>query len=205
MATPTKVSDVFFLFSGNPIVEVSANAVAKSTELNVASIFQARLFIDFAPTGVGAITVGPQLTIESTPFAAGDAGWRPIISPYVFDVATPNSSAVDGTEAAGQTLIEESTTTGLANDVRVFFKNSTLQNSEWSRVQAVSAGASFTIFDGLTNAQTGSTWFNLAQYFTPLVDLSGTKRIRAVMNNNRNATARACALRVGLVELSEVS
>jgi len=205
MAIPNKTDNIFFGFGGLPIVEVSANGISKSDELNVSSIFIAQLFIDFAPTSVSAITVGPSLEIQSTPFPTGDAGWRAIIAPTVFQTATPNSSAVDGTEAAGSTLIEEVTTTGLANDQLLFFKNTTLQNSEWSKVQAVSAGVSFTIFDGLTNAQTGSTWFNGGEYFTPLVDLGAMKRLRAIVNNNRNATARSLALRVGMVQLSGIS
>lgn len=204
MAAPTKTSDIFFQFSANPIVEVSANSFSKSAELDVSTIFSARAYVHFSPTGTGAITVGPEVRIESTPYATGDAGWIPIWS-QIFGVSGPNSSAVDGTEAAGSTLIEETSTTGLANGVYVFFKNSTLQNSEWSFVQSVSGGASFTILDGLTNAQTGSTWFNLAEVYRPILDLSGCKRLRAVANNNRNATARTCAIRIGLVELSGIS
>ena len=204
MATPTKVDNIFFGFGGLPIVEVSANGISKSDELSVSSIFIAQFFVHYSPTSVAAITVGPELRIESTPFPSGNAGWLPIIAPVIFGINTGNTSAVDGTEAATETLINEVTTTGLANGQLVFFKNSALQNSEFSRVQAVSVGASFTIFDGLTNAQTGSTWFNQGEYFAPLVDLGGVKRLRAVVNNNRDATARSIALRIGMVQLTQI-
>lgn len=118
MAAPTKTSDIFFQFSANPIVEVSANSFSKSAELDVSTIFSARAYVHFSPTGTGAITVGPEVRIESTPYATGDAGWIPIWS-QIFGVSGPNSSAVDGTEAAGSTLIEETSTTGLANGVYV--------------------------------------------------------------------------------------
>lgn len=205
MASAQKTDNIFFGFGGLPIVEVAANGIAKSDVLDVSTIFIAQFFIHFAPTSVAAITVGPELRIESTPFPTGDAGWLPIIDPLSFGTTTPNSSAVDGAEPAGSTLIEEATTTGLANGTLVFFKNPALQSSEFSRVQAVSAGASFTIFDGLTFAQTGSTWFNLGEYSAPLVDLGAVKRLRAVVNNNTNATARACALRVGMVQLVAIA
>ena len=207
MSTPTKVDNIFFNFPGagnGAIVELAANQILKSDELDVAALFSAQLFVDFAPTSVSAITVAPELSIQSTPFPTGNAGWRPIITPFIFGTVAGNSSAVDGTEAAGSTLIEEATTTGLANGQLVFFKNATLQNSEWSWVQSVSAGVSFTLIDGITNAQTGSTWFNLGQYFRPIVDLSVVKRLRAVVNNNRDATARTCALRVGMIQLVSV-
>lgn len=206
--TPSKTADVFINWPGGSngsIGEISANQVLKSDTLDVSTIFTAQLYIYFAPTSTSAITVGPELQIQSTPFASGDAGWMPIINSYIFGTTTGNSNAVDGTEAAGSTLIEETTTTGLANGVIVFFKNATLANSEWSFVQSISAGVSFTILDGLTNAQTGSTWYNQGQFYRPIVDLSGVKRLRCVMNNNRNATARTCAIRVGLVELASIS
>jgi hypothetical protein len=204
MVTPVKTDNIFFGFGGLPIVEVSANGISKSDVLDVATIFLAQLYIHYCPTGTGAITVGPELAIQGTPFPTGDAGWLPVISPLVFGTLTPNSSAVDGTEAPGSTLIEEVTTTGLANGQLIFFKNGTFQNSEWSRIQAVSAGSSFTIFDGLLNGQTGSTWFNQGQHLTPIVDLGGVKRLRAVVNNNTHATARAIAVRVGMVQLSDI-
>lgn len=205
MATPVKTDNIFFGFGGLPIVEVPASGISKSDVLNVATIFIAQFFIDYAPTSVTPITVGPELQIQGTPFPTGDAGWRPIIDPNIFGTTTPDATTVDGSEPAGSTLIEEATTTGLANGQLVFFKNSIVQNSEWSRVQAVSAGASFTLFDGLINAQTGSTWFNQGEHFTPLVDLGAVKRIRAVVNNNRHATARSLALRVGMVQLSAIA
>ena len=204
MATPTKTADVFFQWSGVPILEASANTLHVSTEIDVSTIFVAQLYIDFAPTSTSAITVGPQLSVQSTPFSTGVDGWRTVISTYTFLVATPNSHAVDGTEAAGSTVIEETTTTGLANNSLVFFKNSTLQNSEWRGVASVDSGVSFTLVDALTNAQTGSTWFNLGQNFNPIVDLSGIKRIRVLVNNNTNATARSCAVRVGMIELASI-
>lgn len=203
--TPSKTADVFFSWGGATIKEVAANTIEKSTEIDVSTIFTAQMYIHFAPTSTSAITVGPMLQVQSTPFATGDAGWMPIINPYIFLTTTPNSNAVDGTEAAGSTVIEETTTTGLANGVVVFFKNGTLANSEWAGVWSVTASTSFTLVDGLTNAQTGSTWFNLGQVYRPIVDLSGVKRIRCVVDNNRNATARACVIRVGMVELSSIA
>jgi len=205
MAKPIKTDNIFFGFGGLPIIEVAANGISKSDVLDVSTIFLAQLYIHYCPTGVGAITVGPELQIQSTPFPTGDAGWLPIITPIIFGTTTPNSSAVDGSEPVGSTLVEEATTTGLANGQLIFFKNAALQSSEFSRVQAVSGGASFTIFDGLTNAQTGSTWFNQGEHSAPIVDLGGVKRMRAVVNNNRNATARAIALRVGLVQLAQIA
>jgi len=204
MGSPVKVDNIFFGFGGLPIVEVSANSISKSDELSISGIFMCQLYIEYCPTSVSVITVGAELQIQGTPFPVGNEGWSPVITPAVFGVAAGNSNAVDGTEAAGETLINEVTTTGLANGQIVFFKNSTLQNSEFSRVQAVNAGVSFTIFDGLSRAQTGSTWFNNGEIYAPIIDLGGVKRLRAVVNNNRDATARSIALRVGMVQLSSI-
>lgn len=205
MSAPTKTDNLSFLWAAAAIIEVAANTVQKSSELDVSTIFLAQLFIDFAPTGVGVITTGPEIRIESNYKTLGSEGWRPVLQPIILATATPNSSAVDGAEAAGQTVIEEATTTGLANGQLVFFKNGTLANSEFHFVDSVAAGVSFTIRDALMNAQTGATWFNGGEFYTPIIDLGGVKRLRAVVNNNRNATARACAVRIGLVELTTVT
>lgn len=204
MTTPVKQDNIFFGFGGLPIIEVSANSIAKSDVLDVSSVFMAQLFIDYCPTNTGVITTAPELYIESTPFPTGDDAWRPVKT-FGFNILTPSSSAVDGAEPAASTLIEETATGTLANGQLVFFKNASLQNSEWSKVQSVSGGASFTLFDGLKNAQTGSTWFNMGQYITEIIDLGGIKRLRALVNNNRAATARSIAVRVGMVQLTSLT
>jgi hypothetical protein len=113
--------------------------------------------------------------------------------------ATVTSNSVDGTEAAGQTVIEEATTTGLALGQIIFLKNATIGNSEWGKLVAFTASTSFTLQDGITNAQTGSTWYNRGERFAFALDLTPFKRVRVVCNNNYGASAVAVNWRAACI------
>lgn len=170
------------------ITNVSASAQSVSAVLSVSSQLSITVYIDVAPEASN--TPGTQFRVESSQKASGNDTWITIGS-VVSTSATVNSNAVDGTEAVGQTVIEETTTTGLDRNQYIFFKNTTIGNSEWTRLVSFTGSTSFTIQDGLTNAQTGSTWYNQAERFALKFDLSSIQRIRVVCNNNFGASAVA--------------
>lgn len=184
------------------ITNVSAGAQSVSSTLDVSTVLAAQLFVDISPEATN--TPGTEIRIEVSQKASGDDTWVPLTG-TVSTTATVNSQAVDGTEAAGATVIEETTTTGLALNQWIFFKNSTIGNSEWARLVALSASTSFTLQDGLTNAQTGSTWYNRGERFVFYVDCSAIKRLRVVCNNNYGSSAVAVNWRCAATTLDSLS
>ena len=79
------------------------------------------------------------------------------------------------------------TTTGLAEGQLPFFKNAgDILDSEMTTVYDITANTDFTIQHGLTNAQTGSTWYNRGEKFFVALDLAAITRLQVVCNNNVN-------------------
>lgn len=184
------------------ITNVSAGAQSVSSTLDVSTVLAAEIFVDISPEATN--TPGTEIRIEVSQKASGDDTWVPITG-TVSTTATVNSQAVDGTENAGATVIEETTTTGLALNQWIFFKNGTIGNSEWARLVALSASTSFTLQDGLTNAQTSSTWYNRGERFAFFIDCSAVKRLRVVCNNNYGSSTVAVNWRCAATTLDSIS
>jgi hypothetical protein len=178
------------------ITNVSAAAQSVSSVFTASTHLAATIFIDIAPEATN--TPGTELRIEVSQKDSGDDTWV-TLTPFLSTKNTVNSNAVDGTEAAGSTVIDETTTTGIAAGQIIFFKNSTIGNSEWAKIVAFTASTSFTLQDGLTNAQTGSTWYNQAERFVAQIDLTAIKRFRVVCNNNFGASSVAVNWRCALI------
>lgn len=184
------------------IANVSAGAQSISSVLDVSTVLAVQLSVDIAPEATN--TPGTEIRIEYSQKASGDDAWVPLTG-AVSTTATSNSHAVDGTENAGATTIEETTTTGLALNQWIFFKNSTIGNSEWARLVALTASTSFVIQDGLTNAQTGSTWYNRGERFAFYIDCSAITRLRVVCNNNYGSSAVAVNWRCAAITLDSLA
>ena len=167
------------------VTAVAAGGQAVSTPVNVASERVIQVFIDHARDSATAPTVaGTEYRIEAAQTAAGNDTWRTIYS-FNCDLAAPSAIVTDALEAVGQTVIECGATGPAIGDI-VFFKNATLANSEWSRVvDRVTTGGSesFTVLDGLTNAQAAGTYYNKAEQFVVKLDIATVTRIRVVANN----------------------
>ncbi len=182
---------------------VLANAThVQATPLNVATMLEGWVIFDFAPVDTTTPNQPTELRIEGSNQASGNEFWR-TVQTYTTRVTQSVTSAVDGTENAGSTLIEEATTTGLFSTGIIYFSNTTPANSEWAEVIDVNTNVDFTIKDGLTRAQTGSSWFTQAEHWTRWINLAPLLRIRAVVFNNRGSTNRNIHVRCGLVTATD--
>lgn len=122
--------------------------------------------------------------------ASGDDSWV-TVAQFTASVVTANPEAVSGTEAAGATTIECASTTGYTAALDIYFKNSTLANSEWGKIKSIVANTSVTMIDGITNAQTGSTMYNNADIFVCQLDLTAVSRVRVIFLHT-GATGADC-------------
>jgi hypothetical protein len=178
------------------ITNVAAAAQSISSVFSSTTHLQGTVFIDIAPEATN--TPGTELRVEISQKDSGNDTWIPFAT-FISTTLTSNTNAVDGTEAAASTVIEEATTTGIALNQYMFFKNGTIGNSEWSRVVAFTGSTSFTVLDGITNAQTSSTWYNRGERFVVTMDLTSIKRLRVVCNNAYAASSVAVNWRAALV------
>ena len=183
------------------ITAVAADAQQKSSELDVSSYRTATVFIDHArDIADAAVGAGTEYRIQASEKATGNDTWRTLYS-VVCDITAASSIVMDGTEAAGSTVIECGATLPAAGGT-VFFKNATLANSEWGKVVSIVAtggSESFTLSDGLTNSQAAITLFNKAEQFVITLNLETIKRIRVIVNNNNGTTNRAIVSRIACI------
>lgn len=181
------------------ITAIAAGAQQKSSTLALTGIKKATVLIDHGRTATTAfVGAGTEYRVEVSQKAAGNDTWRSIAS-VVCGIATATEITADGDEAAAQTLIEIGANTPAVNDI-LFWENATLANSEWMKVVAIDAGVTFTILDGLTNAQAAANKiYNKAEQFTLLLDVEAYTRMRVVVNNNNGSTNAAIKSRIACI------
>lgn len=181
------------------ITSVAANAQQLSSTLDLTSVRKVAIFIDHGRTATTAFVVaGTEYRIEVSQKASGDDAWVPILS-VVADIAAATEITADADEAAGQTLIEIGANTPAVNDY-VFWRNATIANSEWGKVVAIAAGVTFTLQDGLTNAQAAAQLiYNKAERFALALHVETFTRLRVVVNNNNGTTNVAVVSRIAAI------
>lgn len=186
MATPTKT------IQSVPITlqSISNGGVVISSDIDVSTIFAANIFIHFGRRATTALTSPCNFRIEGSAKSSGDGHWFPL-AVVSSELAAAESEAVSGTVNSGQKVITVASTTNLVVGNIIFIDNTTIGNSEWVRIKAVSTNTSVTAEDNLVNAQTSSTIYNQGQIITVTVDLSAVMRMRIVVDNNSGQTIAA--------------
>lgn len=159
---------------------VTASSGVTGTALDVPTALAAAVFIHFARKAATAAGAGANIRIEASSRASGEGHWY-VVAPFTTQFAACTTTTVSGTEAAGQTAITLTSGTGFTAGEIIFFLNGTLANSEWHRIRSVS-GATITLEDAIVNAQTSANVYDAAEMFVAQLDLSGIKRIRAVVD-----------------------
>lgn len=198
MATPNKTIQTALLSLQN----LASNTVAISSVLDVSTIFAAEILVHFGRRTTSALTAGVNFRVEGSAKASGDGHWFPLAI-VTTDTAAASSQAVNGTVNSGTNVITFTSTSFASLQGVIYLDNSTIANSEWGRVKAISANVSVTIEDNLVNAQTGSTAYSNAQILSILVDLAAIKRLRVVADGSN--TGQACAVEVECITLDSIS
>lgn len=163
---------------------IAQNAVREGATTDVSGDYDVILHIDVALTTGGTAHTGTKVDIQISSNTSGDEDWSTYRS-FVSVTGTPNSEAVTGTEAIGATVIECASTVGLYDDDEtrfIFFLNGTVADSELGYLVSHVANVSVTVQDGITNAQTSSTMYDIAQTYTIQIPFS-TNRVRVMYDN----------------------
>jgi len=169
--------------------EVPANAVREGATVTLTGDFAVTLHIYMVLSSEVATTNGPSISIQSSGNTTGDEDWtekRRFQGP----IGTANSEAVSGTEAIGSTIIEVASTTGLYDDDGtrlIFFENTSVADSEIGWLVSHEGTPSITVLDGITNAQTSSTLFDIVQSWEVAIDFPAV-RIRVLYDNTEDVS-----------------
>lgn len=182
----TKVQETTLL----ALTSTASNSVTVGSAVDVSTYYAAHVRIRMGRGTGTAFTVGPKVRIEgcydSTSPTANQ--WTVLAEFQAAVGASLGSQAVSGTEAAGQTVVTLAAGTNFAAGDYVFFHNTTIGNSEWSRVVSVSS-ADLTLEEGIVNAQTGATCRDQAEQYEALLDLTAIQSIRLVVDGNSSGQA----------------
>lgn len=175
----------------------ASSVVQQGTPTDVSTKLGGTAFIHFGRRAETAAGAGVNIRIEASSESSGDKDWFPLAI-FTTGFAAASGEAVVGTEAAGQTVISVSSTTGLSAGDLIFFDNTTIGNSEWHRIKSIVASTSITIeeVNGLTNAQTGATMYDSAEFFVAHMDFTGITRIRAVADGSSFTQAFAIEIKM---------
>lgn len=199
--TPTKTTVEL-----KAMTAVAAGVQSKSTEQDCSTAISCMVHIDHGLDSATTPT-GTQYLIQISHEDTGDNAWHDHPSSVITGTTAPTAIATIAEETAGATVIECGASLPALNDV-VFFKNSTLANSEFVNVvDRVTTGGSesFTLRDGLKNTQAAGTYYNKAELFSRFVNLESVKRIRVVCNNNYVAGGASCVWRCTITLCQKVT
>jgi len=184
--TKTAAIELFALQS------VASNTVVISSAQDVGTKFSATVYIHFGRRATTALTAGMTFRFEASSKSSGDGHWYPLAT-WTTQIATSETEAATGTNSAGQKVIGCASTTNLVAGDSIYIDNTTVLNGEFHRIKSISAGASVTVEDNLTNAQNSgaATIFDQAEFFSATFDLTSILRLRLVADGSGTGQAVA--------------
>ncbi len=165
------------------IASTASNVASVGANVDVHTYYGADVRIRVGRGTGTAFTVAPIIRIEGSAVTGTPTAdqWMVLAQYSPALGASIGSQAVSGTEAAGQTVVSLAAGTNFAAGNYVFFHNTTLANSEWSRVVSI-ATADLTLEEGIVNAQTSATCRNQAEPYNCLLDLTSIYWLRLVVS-----------------------
>ena len=179
--------------------DTAQNAVGESTELDVSGMFSLKLHIQHALTTTAVENADGAFLVQfASEITTSDQDWQTaFIIPMV--AGTPNTEAL-GTEAAGQTVLEVTSTTGryTNDDVQwMFIEDNTLSASEMVLVVSAISNTSVTIQDGTAEAHTAAdALWDIADSRSYYVDVYQEDRLRVIIDNTRDAGGTVVTWRI---------
>jgi hypothetical protein len=171
------------------ITSVASNTVSVGAALDVSTYYGADVRIRMGRGTATAFTTAPLCRLEAAYVTSPTVDDWAVLCQFQCAVgATIASQAVSGTVSAGATTALLAAGTNFGAGDYVFFHNTTLANSEWSRVTLLTT-ATLTLEEGLARAQTGATCRDQSEQYHALLDLTGVQRLRAVIDARASGQA----------------
>lgn len=181
------------------LASTAASSIAKSAAVDLSGKMGGAVYVRFGRRSATAAGAGVNIRLEASFASAGDNSWFPF-GQFTTNFAACESEAVSGTVASGTDTITVASTTNLAAGDLVYIDNTTIANSEWGRVRAITSNTNIKIEDNLVNAQTGATIYDSAEIYPPVQIPPGIARMRAVLDGSLFTQAFAAEIRYTTID-----
>lgn len=182
---------------------VAQNAVREGATTDISGNYTTVLHIDMALTSATAHT-GTKIEVQVSSNDTGDEDWTTLTS-LIGPDGTANPEALGGSEAAGQTVLEVASTTGLYDDDEtrwIFILDDTIADSEMCYLVSHVADTSVTVQDGTTNAHDASdTLYDIAQNYTVTVPIE-YERVRVMIDNTYDSNGSTVATKTRISQVT---
>jgi hypothetical protein len=183
MASPTKTGGTQLL----AIQSLANNTVVLSSSQNVSTVFEVTLFIRIGRSATTALTNPVNIRIQGSNenTGAGTSGQWLTLTYLQSQIATANTQTMSSSSnASGQTTLTTSGSnfSGESDGSLCFLLNGTVANSEFVRLQHVTAATTCSVFDNLVNTQTSSTLYDHADEFAITLNVLSIEHIRVAID-----------------------
>lgn len=179
----------------------SGTGVVHSAVYDVSGLFSGTVYWDFSPSDTTAAASATMLAVQSSQAATGDDTW--IQLQEWLSYTTTGANPGTGTNLAASPTLTLSAGAIAANAV-FFVLDATLGNSEWNR-RVAQAALVVTAEDNFTYAHAAQPVWTGGERYKLDIDLTGVKRVRFALYNNRGATNRPVYCRVAFTTCDSFS
>lgn len=182
----TKVTEVTLY----AIASTSSNTLSVGSAVDVSTYYAASVRIRMGRATGTAFTVAPTFRVQVAYKTSPTANDWSTIANFSPQLGTSIASqAVSGTVNAGATTFGVAAATNFAAGDYLFLHNTTIGNSEWTRLVSISS-TTITQSEALVNAQTGSTCRDQAEeYSMANVDLTSVQKMRLLVDGSGSGQA----------------
>lgn len=183
----------------NDWTDTAQNAVGESAELDVSGMFSLKLHIQHALTTTAVENADGVFLVQfASETGSSNQDWQTaFLIPMV--TGTPNTEAL-GTEAAGQIVLEVTSTTGRYTNDGVqwmFIEDNSLAASEMVLVVSAISNTSVTIQDGTAEAHTSAdALWDIADSRSYYVDVYQEDRLRVIIDNTLDSGGTVVTWRI---------
>lgn len=192
---PAKTADLDLV----ALQDIAANTVVVGSGVDLSGKEMGAVYVRLGRRSASAAGAGVNIRIEASHKGSGDNSWYPLAT-FTSAFAACEGEAVSGTVGSGTKVITVASTTSLTAGDIIFISNGTAANSEWARVKSIVSNTSITIEDDLVNAQTGSTLYDSAEIYAPVMIPKNVYRIRAVIDGASFTQAFSAQVKYSTVE-----
>lgn len=178
MATPSKTQGIEIL--SHQLVTHPSSVYGAVQD--VSTKFAAKIFMYAGFVEAASNTNPGSFIIQTSASSSGNEDWVDEVEFPISEIGAPADENMTATEPDGETVLAVASTTDFAAKDEIYIQDpTTLEDSEWAKVEQIVSNVSIDITDGLTTGKdSADKIFGSAERFTLFLDLLAVGRLRVI-------------------------